>query len=202
VLAVLAWILVAGLSEAAAESRVEQYFRDLRSLRAEFVQEVFDANLRPTETSSGRMVMQRPGRFRWDYDKPFTQVIVADGVRLWHYDKELQQVTVRQLSAALGSTPLALLSGAAPIEDAFIVGPASTRDGLQWYALRPKDEQAEFRLLRVAFKGDVLRSIELEDAFDQRTRLSFSRLERNVPIDPSLLRFVPPAGVDVVGDGL
>jgi outer membrane lipoprotein carrier protein len=174
----------------------------LRSLRADFVQEVFDANLRPTETSSGRMVMQRPGRFRWDYDKPFTQVIVADGVRLWHYDKELQQVTVRQMSAALGSTPLALLSGAAPIEDAFSVGAPITRDGLQWYDLRPKDEQAEFRLLRVAFKGDVLRSIELQDAFDQRTRLSFSGLERNVPIDPQLLRFVPPAGVDVVGDGL
>ena len=185
---------------AATETSVQSYFRSLRSLQADFVQEVFDARSQRIDSSSGRMVMQKPGRFRWDYEKPFPQVIVSDGQRLWHYDRELEQVTVRRLDTALGSTPLALLSGAAPIEEAFLIQSSKAEKGVQWFELRPKNTQAEFKLLRVAFRGDSLDIIELEDAFEQRTRLQFRRLQRNVPIDPELLRFVPPAGVDVVGD--
>lgn len=184
----------------AVESFVERYFGTLKSLQADFVQQVFDADFKLLETSSGQLFMQKPGRFRWNYKEPLEQIIVADGERLWHYDSELEQVTVRRLDAALGSTPLALLSGAAPIEEAFLVRPLTTQGELQWYELRPKDEQGDFKLLRVAFQGETLNTIELEDAFSQRTRLRFRRLERNVQIDPELLRFVPPAGVDVVGD--
>ena len=183
-----------------SDSKVQNYFHDLKSLQADFVQTIFDEKGRTLETSKGQMFMQKPGRFRWDYREPGTQLIVADGQRMWLYDKELQQVTVRLLDKALSATPLALLSGAAPIEEAFTVSSTSTRDGLQWYELRPREEQPEFKLLRVAFNGDTLKIIELEDAFNQRTRLSFERLQRNVNIAPELLRFVPPKGVDVVGD--
>ncbi len=183
-----------------ADSQVQGYFRDLRSLQADFTQTILDEHSRTLETSKGQMFMQKPGRFRWDYRQPPSQLIVADGQRMWLYDKELQQVTVRLLDKALNATPLALLSGAAPLEDAFVVSDSGVRDGLQWYELRPKEEQPEFKKLRVAFNGDVLKIIELEDAFNQRTRLSFEHLQRNVPIDPGLLRFVPPQGVDVVGD--
>lgn len=183
-----------------ADSLVQRYFENLESLRADFIQTVFDENDRPLETSSGRMVMQRPGRFRWDYHQPFEQVVVADGKRLWHYDSALEQVSVRRLDTALSATPLALLSGAAPIEKVFTVERMVSRQGLQWFELQPKDPRAEFQALRVAFRGDVLESIELEDVFNQRTRLTFRGLERNVAVDPALLRFEPPPGVDVVGD--
>jgi outer membrane lipoprotein carrier protein len=203
-LAVIFGLLYLFLATAAvgvpSDSQVQNYFHALKSLQADFVQTIFDEKGRTLETSRGRMFMQKPGRFRWDYQEPATQLIVADGQRLWLYDKELQQVTVRLLDKALSATPLALLSGAAPIEEAFTVSNTSTRDGLQWYELRPKEEQPEFKLLRVAFNGDTLKLIELEDAFNQRTRLSFEHLQRNVNIDPELLRFVPPKGVDVVGD--
>lgn len=186
---------------AQAESPVQRYFRDLNSLRADFVQQVFDEDFRLLQTSSGRMYMQKPGRFRWDYQKPYQQIIVADGSRLWLYDSELEQVTVKRLDTALSSTPLALLSGAAPIQQAFTIRRiASGEDQLQWYELRPKEKQTEFKLLRVAFDKGQLRAIELEDMFNQRTRLDFQHLERNVSIDPALLRFVPPADVDVIGD--
>lgn len=185
---------------APADAQVRNYFYSLRSLQADFVQTIFDEKGRTLETSKGRMYMQKPGRFRWDYKEPATQLIVADGQRMWLYDKELQQVTVRLLDQALTATPLALLSGAAPIEEAFTVTNSSRRDGLQWYELRPKQEQPEFKLLRVAFDGNALKIIELEDAFNQRTRLSFEQLQPNAAIDPNLLRFVPPKGVDVVGD--
>jgi len=185
---------------AAAPSPVQRYFLDLNSLRADFIQRVYDERGRVVQSSSGRMLMQKPGKFRWDYRTPAEQVIVADNERLWAYDVDLAQVTVRKLDQALSSTPLALLSGAAPIEDTFTVGAVQRRDGLDWYELTPKQPQPEFRLLRVAFKGDVLVSLELEDSFGQRTRLDFQKLERNPTLDPALLKFTPPPGVDVVGE--
>lgn len=185
---------------AATPSPVQRYFLDLNSLRADFIQRVYDERGRVVQSSSGRMLMQKPGKFRWDYRTPAEQVIVADNERLWAYDVDLAQVTVRKLDQALSSTPLALLSGAAPIEDTFTVGAVQRRDGLDWYELTPKQPQPEFRLLRVAFKGDVLVSLELEDSFGQRTRLDFQKLERNPTLDPALLKFTPPPGVDVVGE--
>ena len=185
---------------AAPPAPVQRYFQDLRALRADFIQRVFDERSQLLQSASGQMLMQRPGKFRWDYRTPNAQVIVADGQRLWAYDVDLAQVTVRKLDQALSVTPLALLSGAAPIEDSFAVGAARIQDGLTWHELTPKQPQPEFRLLRVAFKGDALVSLELEDGFGQRTRLDFQHLERNPTLDPALLQFTPPPNVDVVGD--
>lgn len=183
-----------------AEMRVQRYFQDLQSLRADFIQRVYDERAQIVQSSSGQMLMRKPGQFRWDYRTPAAQIIVADGERLWAYDVDLAQVTVRKLDTALSSTPLALLSGAAPIEEAFTVGDVRTRDGLDWYDLTPRQPQPDFRLLRVAFKGALLVSLELEDSFGQRTRLDFQKLERNPTLDSVLLKFTPPPGVDVVGD--
>ena len=183
-----------------AATPVQRYFQDLQALRADFVQRVYDERARIVQSSSGQMLMRRPGQFRWDYRTPAEQIIVADGERLWAYDVDLAQVTVRKLDTALSATPLALLSGAAPIEDTFAVGGVQRRDGLDWYELTPKQEQPEFRLLRIAFREQALVSLELEDRFGQRTRLDFQHLERNPPLDPALLKFTPPPGVDVVGD--
>ncbi|MFO1371678.1 MAG: outer membrane lipoprotein chaperone LolA [Candidatus Competibacteraceae bacterium] len=193
-------LLLALPAQAAPQAPVQRYFRDLQALRADFIQRVFDEHSRVLQTSSGRMLMQKPGKFRWDYRTPAEQIIVADGERLWAYDVDLAQVTVRKLDKALSSTPLALLSGAAPIEETFDVGSVRRQDGLEWYDLTPKQPQAEFRFLRVAFKGDTLVSLELEDSFGQHTRLDFQKLERNPTLDPALLKFTPPPGVDVVGD--
>lgn len=179
---------------------VQRYFQSLSALRAEFTQRVFDERGQVMQTSSGQMLMQKPAKFRWDYRTPAAQIIVADGERLWSYDVDLAQVAVRKLEKALSATPLALLSGAAPIEETFSVGAARMEDGVAWYELTPKQPQPEFRLLRVAFKAEALQSLELEDGFGQRTRLDFQQLERNPALDPALLRFTPPSGVDVVGD--
>ena len=193
-------LLLALPAGTATSSPVQRYFQNLQSLRADFIQRVFDEQSRVMQTSSGQMLMQKPGKFRWDYRTPAEQIIVADGERLWAYDVGLAQVTVRKLDRALASTPLALLSGVAPIEETFTVGGVRNRDGLDWYELTPKQPQPEFRLLRVAFKGETLVSLELEDSFGQRTRLDFQKLERNPTLDPALLKFTPPPGVDVVGD--
>jgi outer membrane lipoprotein carrier protein len=199
-IALMLGLILAAPSWAATPTSVQRYFQDLQALRADFIQRVFDEQARIVQTSSGRMLMRKPSQFRWDYQTPAEQIIVADGERLWAYDVDLEQVTVRRLDQALGSTPLALLSGAAPIEESFTVGPAQRRDGLDWYELTPREPQPEFRALRVVFKGELLVSLELEDHFGQRTRLDFQNLERNPDLDPALLDFTPPPGVDVVGD--
>jgi len=193
-------VVLGNPASAQEESLVQRYFQELRSLSGKFEQQVFDDQSRQLETSSGRMVMQKPGLFRWDYAQPSEQVIVSDGERLWAYDVELEQITVRALDQALSATPLALLSGAAPIEDTFEVNSQEARDGLEWFVLRPKQEQAEFKQLRIAFQDQQLHIIELEDALNQRTQLTFTQLERNAAIDPAQFDFTPPPGVDVVGD--
>ena len=198
VLTTVCWLGVA--SAALAIAKVSDYFRGLESLRADFVQTVYDDQAKLVQTSSGRMYMQRPGKFSWDYQEPYPQLIVADGSRLWLYDSDLEQVSVKLMDKALSATPLALLSGAAPIEDTFTVGKQTEQGGLQWFELRPKNPEAEFESLWIGFKGDTLATIELADRFGQSTRLSFDNLERNVKIDPAMFVFIPPPGVDVVGD--
>lgn len=193
-------LFLAGAATAQDTAQVQRYFAGLNSLQANFQQTVFDDRSRVLQTSSGRMYMKKPGRFHWDYQAPLKQVIVADGERLWLYDRDLAQVTVRKLEKALTATPLALLSGAAPLEKEFTVKDAGVEGGLHWYELKPREEQAEFKLLRVAFQDQALSIIELEDSFNQRTRLRFFELQPNAAIDPQLLQFVPPPGVDVVGD--
>ncbi len=193
-------LLGPALAGGQSESLVRRYFRDLESLRADFIQTVYDEQSRLIEASSGRVHMQKPGRFSWDYQEPAVQMVIADGERLWFYDVDLEQVSVKRMDEALATTPMALLSGAAPIDKAFTVGETFMQGGLQWCELRPKDSQGEFKSLWVAFEGDILRTIELEDAFNRRTRLSFEKLERNVDIEPALFIFIPPPGVDIVGD--
>jgi len=186
---------------AAEPSRVQDYFRQLQSLEGDFVQTVFDADAELIQASSGRVYMTKPGRFRWDYREPFEQLIVADGARLWLYDKDLEQVTVRPLNEVLSATPLAVLSGAAPIDETFSISEPISHSGLDWYELLPMVPDAEFTTLWVGFsEGGELRTLELVDTFGQRTRLSFDDLDPNASVDPTLFRFQPPPGVDVVGD--
>lgn len=197
------WLSLCLLAPAggAEESLVKNYFRELRSLEGAFVQTVFDADAELIQASSGKVYMNKPGRFRWDYLEPFEQVIVADGARLWLYDKDLEQVTVRPMGDVLSATPLAVLSGVAPIDETFSISEPVEHGGLAWYELLPLVEDPEFTTLWVGFnQAGELRTLELVDTFGQRTRLSFDDLTPNAPVASSLFEFEPPEGVDVVGD--
>ena len=153
-----------------------------------------------TQASKGSFVFQRPGRFRWTYAKPVDQVIVGDGERVWIHDRELNQVTVRKLSRALGSTPAALLAGAGDVEKAFELSDAGTRDGLEWLEAKPREPDAGFERIRMGFSATGLAAMELTDNFGQTTRLRFSNLQRNPKVDPAEFRFEPPKGADVLGE--
>jgi outer membrane lipoprotein carrier protein len=197
------WALIFFLSATAHAASIDRYREFLdgtRSARAAFEQNVYDRNGELVQQSKGSFVFQRPGRFRWVYDKPADQVIVGDGKRVWIYDRQLNQVTVRKLEAALGSTPAALLAGGTGVEKAFALSDGGDKDGLEWVLARPREREAGFESVRMGFGAHGLQAMELVDQFGQTTRLRFSKLERNPKVDPQSFRFDPPKGADVLGD--
>jgi outer membrane lipoprotein carrier protein len=187
-------------AHAAALERFEAYLRDTRSARADFVQRVFDRNGTLVQESSGSFEFQRPGLFRWTYSKPMPQLIVGDGKDVWIYDQDLDQVTVRRMAKALGSTPAALLAGSADVERAFEFSEGGEHDGLQWLDAKPRDPDAGFGRIRLGLGPNGVQAMEMSDHFGQTTYLTFHRISLNPKLDPSVFRFTPPKGADVLGE--
>jgi outer membrane lipoprotein carrier protein len=199
---VLALLLCAFASVAQAEAveRFRTFLKSTQSARADFEQKVYSRGDKLTQESKGSFVFQRPGRFRWTYAKPVDQVIVGDGERVWIHDRDLNQVTVRKMSKALGSTPAALLAGSSDVEKAFALSEAGARDGLEWLEAKPRDPEAGFDRIRMGFSATGIQAMELVDNFGQTTRLRFVNLQRNPKTDPADFRFEPPKGADVLGE--
>ena len=192
--------LAASCAHAGALERFKTFVRGTQSARADFEQKVHDRAGKLTQESKGSFVFQRPGLFRWVYAKPVDQVIVGDGERVWIHDRDLNQVTVRKLSRALGSTPAALLAGSTDVEKAFEFSEAGAKAGLEWLEATPREREAGFERVRMGFDAEGLRAMELVDHFGQLTTLRFSNLRRNPKVDKSEFRFEPPKGADVLGE--
>lgn len=186
--------------QAASLERFHAFVRSTQSARADFSQKMFDRNKKVVQESSGSFMFQRPGRFRWTYAKPYAQVIVGDGEKVWIFDEDLNQVVVRKIAQAIGSTPAALLAGSAEVEQAFELSEAGSADGLEWLEARPRMRESGFERIRMGFGVAGIEAMELIDPFGQTTVLRFSNLSRNPRLDPSTFRFTPPKGVDVLGE--
>jgi outer membrane lipoprotein carrier protein len=132
--------------------------------------------------------------------KPYAQLIVGDGSKVWIYDEDLRQVTVKKLDQALGSTPAALLAGNNEAMRSFSLSDKGTRDGIEWLEALPRDKDGSFERIRMGFGTSGLQVMELVDSFGQTTILKFNSLERNPRLNPGLFRFSPPKGADVIGD--
>ena len=196
----LAALLIAASAGARAGGidELHAFLDGARNGRATFKQTVVARNARAPQVSSGTFAFQRPGKFRWSYDKPFEQLVVGDGAKVWVYDKDLNQVIVRALDAALGATPAALLAGDNALERNFTLVDGGNADGLAWVDATPKAAESTFTKVRIGFKGALPRAMELTDAFGQSTRLAFDSFEKNVNLAADLFRFTPPPGADVV----
>jgi len=204
---------------------LDRYLDGLTSLRTAFTQTVTDARGTQIEAGEGTMLVQRPGRFRWDFQPridsamaPATpplpppahdgggergQLLVADGKNLWFYDRELAQVSVKPMAAALTATPVTLLSGsAAQLHESFDIAAAGSHDALDWVSVKPHSPEADFSHAELGFARDRLVRMVVIDRLGQTVRLDFSRSERNARIEPSELQFKPPADVDVIGTPL
>ncbi|HEY7639134.1 MAG TPA: outer membrane lipoprotein chaperone LolA [Steroidobacteraceae bacterium] len=187
-------------SPQAGQKRVETFLQGLESLQAQFKQVLTDRNGQSLEEATGTLAISRPDRFRWDYTKPYSQVIVADGTRIWIYDSDLEQVTVRKLDETLSATPAMLLSGRSNLADNFKVTEAKSEGAVDWVRMEPRRDDTDFKWVRLGFEGAVLKYMQLADKLGQTTSLEFSQVERNPPLDPSRFTFTVPPGADVIGD--
>ena len=176
---------------------LKEFVREVKTGRAAFTQTVTAPDGVKRRTSSGNFEFARPNRFRFAYAKPFEQVIVADGQKVWIFDADLNQVSVRAFNSALGATPAALLAGGS-LEKDFDLSNLPSKDGVDWALATPKNKDGAFQSVRVGFKGKTLSAIEITDSFGQRSLLLFTQMLANPLIAADAFRFTAPAGADVI----
>ena len=192
----------AGASGARATglAQLKTFNDSAKSGKVTFQQVVVARGQTAAKESTGTFSFQRPGKFRWTYEKPIQQVIVGDGEKLWIYDKDLNQVIVRKLDRALGASPAALLAGGGALENNFELTEGAAKDGVEYVEAKPKTADTGFERVIIGLAGNAPRTMELRDTFGNVTTLRFGAFERNVAQHANTFRFTPPAGADVVGD--
>ena len=200
---------------------LDRYLQHLKTLRVTFLQTVADAHGAEVGRSSGTLTVERPGKFRWEIHPQAAtaaagssqsapagaasassggQIMVSDGRNLWYYDRDLEQVTVRPVTAALSATPAMLLSGTVDVHQHFTEASAGKREGLDWVYVEPRSTDADFKSALFGFdhKGTLQRMI-LEDKLGQVVTIIFQDVALNVSVPPKELTFTPPPGADVIG---
>ena len=180
--------------------QLKDFLKASKSLSADFKQVVINEAGKPVQTSYGVFYLQRPGKFRWDYQKPFQQQIVANSGKVWFYDQDLDQVTVKKLDESLGSTPALLLSGDISLDDNFIIEKQGVEGSMQWIKLSPKSQESSFKYILIGLNKGSLGGMELSDNFGQLTRIYFSSVLLNPPIKQTLFQFQAPKGADVFSE--
>ena len=187
---------------AGARDDLSAFTKGLKGLDGQFSQQVYDANGKLKESSSGRVALAAPRLFRWEYVKPYEQLIVADGQRVWVYDPDLQQVTRRAQGVEEQNSPLAALIDPSRLDRDYLIKEAGSADGLEWLALSPKhDSEAGFQSARLGFGAQGLATMQVVDALGQKAQIKFSGWQRNPVFAKTTFQFTPPKGVDVVGEG-
>ena len=180
--------------------QVGDYFSNLDSFQANFSQSVIDSSGELIQDATGQVWIKRPGRFRWDYQSPYSQLIVADGKRLWTYDADLEQATVTTIDETLSSTPAMLLSGYRPLSEVMSWVEDPGNDIYRWYRMTPKQADAAVEQVRIGFdKQGELALIEVHDDFGNHTRIRFSNVKSNGNLDTGLFELEFPAGTDIIG---
>lgn len=198
---ILAAALIAGSALAGARDDLNTFARGLKGLDGQFAQKVYDAKGKLKETSSGRVALSAPRLFRWEYIKPYPQLIVADGKKVWVFDPDLEQVTVRPQGVEEQNSPLAALIDPGKLDKEFVVKEGGSEAGLQWLLLTPKTPaNASFQSARLGFGKAGLNRMQVVDALGQRTEIGFSGWKRNPAFARATFRYTPPKGVDVVGE--
>lgn len=192
-------LAAAGLAQASALDQFKSFVANTKSARGEFTQQQVRkaANSKVAPVSSGTFVFARPGKFIWEYQKPYEQLLQADGDQLYIYDKDLNQVTIKKLGNALGSSPAAILFGSNDLEKNFTLSEGGTRDGLEWLTAVPKSKDTTFEQIGIGLKDGTPQAMELKDTFGQTSVLRFKNFQRNPALAANAFKFEVPKGADV-----
>jgi outer membrane lipoprotein carrier protein len=194
------WTSLGYAEETSSVTQLEAFLKATTTLVADFKQVSMDESGKPSQTSFGVFYLQRPGKFHWQYQKPFTQKIIANGGKVWFYDADLEQVTIKKLDKSLGSTPALLLSGEISLKDNFNLEQQGVDEGMHWVRLLPKNPESNFKYITIGLIKNTLGGMEMSDNFGQLTRIYFSNVRLNSAIPAATFKFVPPEGVDVFAE--
>ncbi|KVE24220.1 outer membrane lipoprotein carrier protein LolA [Burkholderia singularis] len=207
-LAGAALALAASHAFASGTEQLKAFVSKVRGAKGEFTQQIVKTpskaasgaapSVKPTDNSSGSFEFSRPGKFIWSYQKPYQQVLQADGDKLYVYDKDLNQVTERKLAGALGASPAAILFGSNDLEKNYTLRDAGEKGGIDWLEMLPKAQDTQFQRIGIGFKNGVLAAMELHDVFGNVTLLTFTNIQTNPPFKADEFKFVVPKGADVV----
>lgn len=190
----------AGAAQATALDQFKSFVSSTKSARGEFTQRQAkkSESSKVTPPSTGTFVFARPGKFIWTYVKPYEQVLQADGEQLYIYDKDLEQVTIKKLGNALGSSPAAILFGSNDLEKNFTLSEAGSRDGMEWLNATPKAKDSQFQQISIGLRNGTPEAMELKDSFGQTSLLSFQKFEKNPPLGATQFKFDVPKGAEVL----
>ena len=194
-----ALLLAATAANASGRDQLNTFTKGLKGLDGQFNQQVFDARGKQKENATGRVALSAPRLFRWEYVKPYPQLIVADGKTVWVHDPDLQQVSKRPQGVEEANSPLAILLDPSRLDRDFAVKDAGTTGSVEWLQLTPKQADAPFKTAKLGFAKGSLAQMEYVDATGQRTKIAFSGWKRNPGFAKSTFVYVPAKGVDVIG---
>jgi outer membrane lipoprotein carrier protein len=199
---VLLWLVIPFnvYADTLGSAQLAAFVGEVKTFEARFNQTVIGPDGQVLEEAQGDFLLQRPGKFRWNYVAPYPQQIIADGEQIWFYDVDLEQVTVRSQQTTLADTPATLLSGKSLPAEKYNIKDVRSEDGLNWVELTPKQADSNYQIITLAFDESELRQMIMRDSFDQRTRLTFSQVRENRQLADTAFQFTPPEGVDVVGE--
>ncbi len=200
VLFVAAVLVLPSFAHAAALEQFKTFVATTQSARGEFTQQLVkidSGTIKASNKSTGTFIFSRPGKFIWTYQKPYEQLLQADGEKLYIYDKDLNQVTVKKLGDVLGSSPAAILFGSNNLEQNFTLKEGAPKDGMEWLEATPKAKDTTFERIGIGMKDGVPAAMELRDSFGQISILTFGRFEKNPAMPASQFKFTVPKGADV-----
>ncbi|MDE2256732.1 MAG: outer membrane lipoprotein chaperone LolA [Xanthomonadaceae bacterium] len=196
----LALVPLCANADGPARARLDAFARGISSISGDFSQQVLDPDGAAGKSSSGTLALRAPRQFRWDVAKPYRQLIVADGEKVWVYDPDLEQVTVRAQGTEEAHSPLTVLTDLSQLDRDFSTNEQGTHDGLVWLRLKSKDKEPQFAYCDLGFDANALARMDFEDTLGNRTEISFSHWQRNPKLPHGTFHFTPPKGVDVIGD--
>jgi outer membrane lipoprotein carrier protein len=198
-LSVAAMLVFASAAHAGALDQFKTFVATTKAARGEFTQQQIKKSeaSKTAPLSTGTFLFARPGKFIWTYQKPYEQLLQADGESLYIYDKDLNQVTVKKLGNALGSSPAAILFGSNDLEKNFTLSEAGSRNGLEWLDAKPKAQDSTFQMISIGLRNGTPEAMELHDAFGSTSVLAFKKFEKNPSLNAATFKFVMPKGADV-----
>lgn len=183
-----------------ARQSLDRFAKGLTALEGRFEQRVFNTDGSLREEADGTVALKAPRQFRWQYETPYEQIIVADGTHVWLYDVDLEQVTVKRQADQEAQSPLVVLTDPASLDQRYRVSETGRREGLDWLRLEPNGDQGDFRSAELGLSADGLVRMDMEDNLGGRTEIRFEGWQRNPSTAAERFRFTPPVDVEVIGD--